>query len=339
MSQAQLQIVSRCLGIFNCSKVTLCMKADWPDKTVSGLPFLIGTVVAQGTTKLPATVNGCYQPVVSSGVCPPCGNVYPVVPAIPQYTLDACTYVVNIELDDQVFDNPDTDNPWMPTANDVCEIIPFWCLPAALVTAFQGTFGIQVDATLKRDGNIIGINDLVYPDAGHKKLVGIDVAGNAVRVPEVFASATISSSSTSLAAINGSVVQVVDYDVIADDDFLMLTAGAAWHATIPFTGRYRVTAQIRYGNSTWKHHGGSDYAAVDINVKVNNTTTTPIGVVYASGFDDSSPIQQAPLVHGSRIFKFTKGDIVQIVSQHTDAVSQHAIINDASSFVNIEKIN
>ena len=315
------------------------MKNDWIDKTLSGIPLLIGTVVRIDPVKLPATVNGCYQPRVSSGVCPPCGNVYPTVAATPAYTLDACAYLVNIDLPEQVDINSITGLPWVPTDADVCEIIPFVCYTNTLIEAIDTNFGIQVDCTLKRDGNVIGIGETEETEDGYAKLVALGADGCVVRVAPLVVLASMSDASSSQDDISANVPLVIDYDVIENDPEGTVVTGPGWIFTAPRTGLYRLTASIRFSNTTWGHHAGSDYAAISLYTRKNSDAAQSLATQYVSGFDDTEPVQQAPEVHGTRIFSLTAGDTLQILAEHTDdhLGAVHGMVS-SNSRVSIEKI-
>lgn len=340
MSSAQVQVISRDLGIPNCANVTLCMKDDWADKTVSGVPLLTGKVINISNYDIPATQHGCYQEQIITTPCPPCGNVYPSTPTTSSYKIKGKVYTINIDLDDQVLNDPNTTKPWMPVSGDVCELIPFTCLPSALTEAIKTNMGLQVDAcTLQRDGNIIKLPDTVETDTGVKKILGFNDEGCAVRAAPVLVSAVLSDESDSLGDISANTQRLIDYDLVEIDTAEAVNTGAAWTFTAPVTGYYRVTASIRFSNETWGHHAGSDYAAVSIYTKKNEDDPEILGVEYVSGFDDSDPIQMAPVAEGTRLMSLAAGDTLQFFAEHTDdhLGSVHGMVKSASR-VTIERV-
>lgn len=81
-----------------CTDVIVCLEDSWAAKTISGLPIATGKVIV--INKIIEVVNPTCKGSLATGK-------------------EQCEYLIDIELDDQFLNDPDTDEPYIPTDDDV----------------------------------------------------------------------------------------------------------------------------------------------------------------------------------------------------------------------------
>lgn len=81
-----------------CADIVVCLSDEWAAKTVSGLPVVDGTIIT--TNKIIEYINPSPNCTLRSG-------------------REKCEYIIDIELDDQFLDDPETNDPYTPEDEDI----------------------------------------------------------------------------------------------------------------------------------------------------------------------------------------------------------------------------
>lgn len=101
-------------NITPCSDVYLCLTQDWDDKTVCGLALARGSITSINFATIPQIPNPCCD-ASSPTLCP-----------------EECIYQIQID-DAQFLIDPQTQLPYVITADDVLEIFPYACILEELI--------------------------------------------------------------------------------------------------------------------------------------------------------------------------------------------------------------
>jgi len=113
MAIVYLEIPDSCDAATSCQVVYLCLDSSWTTKTVSGIALLKATVLAVWPRSVEELCN-------SATVTDPCH---------PNRDINCCyTCVFHVSVDDsQIAIDPSTEQPYVLTADDVVEIMPYVC--------------------------------------------------------------------------------------------------------------------------------------------------------------------------------------------------------------------
>ena len=176
----------------------------------------------------------------------------------------------------------------------------------------------QIDCTLGRDINgILGAAKGVEPVGGHLSLAGYDVNGCGIVIPEISVMAGMSgSSSTYNVGMTPTDEHIVDYDLIERDPLGLITPGAAWHLTIPVTGRYHFDVAALFSNDPWGGFGPSNFAGLSIFLRINALASVLVG--GSTVWDRTQTQLAAPQVKGSKILSLVAGNTVKVFVSHSD---------------------
>ena len=113
-------------SITPCSNVYLCLTQIWDTRTISGFAFAAGRIVAINQTATPPpTPNPCC---VGTTICP-----------------EDCIYQIEVN-DNQFLIDPQTNEPYLITADDVVEIFPYACVAEGLINDVLTPITLQGDS-------------------------------------------------------------------------------------------------------------------------------------------------------------------------------------------------
>lgn len=116
MALQQVVVTGRCdLPISTCSEVVVCLDSSWAYRTETGYPLIFGEVTA--INKVRQTINRN------------CCTTY-------KFCREHCEYTVQYD-DDQLLDDPDTDEPYVVETDDTEGISAEACVTAALIAGPQ----------------------------------------------------------------------------------------------------------------------------------------------------------------------------------------------------------